>query len=821
MGLKNVFSWLMLKMSNVQLITSQVGRDVLREIERSKSIYILTSFIMDSGVRLLGKSLYEAANRGAEIKILCGDYLFITQPKALQRLVTIHPRIEARLWQSKGKSFHPKAYLFESNEEGVCIIGSSNLSASALMDGVEWNVKVKEGVNDSTLSMATEQFLHLFYHEQTLSVNRETTLLYGEQYEKFHQRTPSLPYSWSEREEQELMLPTTEETSTEAGLVLDDPVSYGEIQPRFAQLEALSALEDTYEEGYSKAMVVMATGLGKTYLAGFYAKKFKKVLFIAHLEEILGQAQTSFKIIMPNRSSGLFYGKEKVQDVDFVFASIYTLSRDKHLHTFRQDEFDLIIVDEFHHAAAATYQKVIHYFKPKFLLGITATPDRMDQKDIYSICEGNVAYQMHLMEAVQREWLSPFYYYGVYDETDYASITWLGTKYDREELLAVQLKEEVAEKIYDAWNQRKQTRTIGFCSSIEQADFLAAYFTKRGDKSIGLHSRTQGMTRGEAIRQLDDQQISVIFTVNLFNEGVDIPSVDTLLFVRPTESVTVFTQQVGRGLRLHSEKKHCTIIDLIGNYRHADTKLQLFDTGSTEKNGKPSFLPTLPESCELHLDTQVINLFTEFQKKRQPRKEKLHLAFLNLKRDLGRRPSYWELHLNGAEPTQAYYQEFKSYIGFLSCANELTVEEEETFGKHKSLIEEVERTSMTKSYKMVVLQYMLTKGAREWYKPISSADAASFFHHYLTEKDYRKKIDFSDRSSKKLWEFDENKVAKLIATMPMTKWSGSSKGMITFEDELFTFHVKVDEQEQVLLYEWIKQIVEYRLNSYFERKGNR
>ena len=182
------------------------------------------------------------------------------------------------------------------------------------------------------------------------------------------------------------------------------------------------------------------------------------------------------------------------------------------------------------------------------------------------------------MDAIERKWLAPFKYFGVYDDTDYSQITWLGNRYDELELLQIQLRDEMAEKIVDAWNQYKQTRTISFCSSIKQADFLSTYFNKQGYKTISLHSKQKDINRDTAIEQLAAGELDVIFTVDLFNEGVDIPPVDTLLFVRPTESLTVFTQQIGRGLRLHDGKDHCVIIDLIGNYRNADIKLSLFDT---------------------------------------------------------------------------------------------------------------------------------------------------------------------------------------------------------------------------------------------------
>lgn len=593
-----------------------------------------------------------------------------------------------------------------------------------------------------------------------------------------------------------------------------------EIQPRFAQVEALEELNKTLEEDYSSALVVMATGLGKTYLAGFFAKNFNRVLFVAHREEILHQARDSFQRIMPNKSFGIYNGKEKEGQADIIFASIYTLSMKLHLEQFRPDEFDLIIVDEFHHAAADSYKRALEYFQPSFLLGITATPDRNDNKDVYAICDGNVAFRLDFIDAIQRKWLSPFNYFGVYDDTDYSQITWLGNRYDEEELLQAQLREDMAQKILHAWKDKKQTRTLGFCSSIKQANFLSDYFNRNGYRTVSLHSQQIDVGRKETIQQLSNGDLDVIFTVDLFNEGVDIPSVDTLLFVRPTESLTVFTQQIGRGLRLHPGKETCVIVDLIGNYRNADIKLSLLDTQPND--GKVRRIqPSLPEFCEMDLDVAVIDLLREMTRKRQPRREKLLNDYYDLKRELGRRPSYLELHLKGASDSSQYRQEFNSYFGFLHWAEELSERETEVFNSYENWLVEAEKTGMAKSYKMVVLLGMLERGMSVWFKPISSKEVAPFFHHYLMEKEHRKRIDFSDKGAQKLWNYDEKGVSKLIATMPMTKWSGSSKGLISYENDQFILNFDVVHEDQEILYNWTKEICEYRLHYHFERKANR
>ncbi|MFS0638171.1 DEAD/DEAH box helicase family protein [Mesobacillus foraminis] len=800
-------------MSKVELITQNLGQHLLKQMESASTICILTSFVMKSGVEFIKQELKAAAKRGADVKICTGDYLYITQPEALRELLVIDPNIEIRLWRTDGVSFHPKAYLFQTEKKEQLFIGSSNLSRSALSGGVEWNLSVSN--DKDVFNEAMDQFMTLFYADQTVPLNIEIINQYLSDYESYHRTNPDLIRSLSDREEVDLMLALGHEDNSVSNEVHESSIEYGEILPRFAQIEALGELDRVMEEEYSKALVVMATGLGKTYLAGFFAKKFKRTLFIAHREEILHQARNSFEKIMPEKTFGIYNGKQKEADADVIFASIYTLSLKTHIERFASDHFDLIIVDEFHHAAANSYQRVLDYFTPEFLLGITATPDRNDNKDVYAICDGNVAFRLDFLEAIERQWLSPFKYYGVYDDTDYSQIRWLGNRYDEEELLRAQLREELASKILSTWLDKRQTRTIGFCSSIKQADFLSHHFNRNGFNTISLHSQQVGVSRGTAIKQLEKGQLDVIFTVDLFNEGVDIPPVDTLLFVRPTESLTVFTQQIGRGLRIYPGKKYCTVIDLIGNYRNADIKLSLFDTGVKESNY--NFVePTVPELCEINLDVQVINLIKEMRRKRHPRREKLLNDYQVLKKEIGRRPTYLELHLKGGSPSVHYRQEFHSYTGFLKWAEELTAHELEIYHRFHEWLEDAEKTSMTKSYKMVVLSAMLKRGPSNWYKPITPNEVAPFFHDYLMEKEYRKQIDFSDKSSKKLWEFDEEKVSKLIASMPMTKWTGK---FASFENGEFFFNLDIRQEDEGILFNWTKEICEFRLHAHFERKA--
>ncbi len=790
----------------MKLITANLVTELQELSHDAVHICWITAFMMKSGVKLMLDDLKKAEERGCEIQLLVGDYLSITQPEALRMLVENLPAAQIRMFQSYGRSFHPKAYLFKGKDSQHVIVGSSNLSNSALTSGVEWNL---ETVDAQTFEHAMDEFHNLFHGKNTIPINGETIAKYEEYYTEANKAVP-MSRKWSAAEEQGLMYgqesePAIVAEAAEAGTILE---------PRPAQKLALTALKETLEQGYDKAMAVLATGLGKTYLAAFFAERFKRVLFVVHRDEILQQAKEAFATVYPHKTAGFFNRFEKDTDSDFVFASISTISRKYHLEKFNPADFDLIVVDEFHHAVANSYQKVLDYFKPKFLLGITATPDRLDNKDVFSICDGNVAIEIHFIDAIKRNWLSPFHYYGIKDDTDYSSIRWLGSHYDEEQLTAAQTRQSFMEKIYEEWHGLKQTRTIGFCSTVRQAEQLCAFFVSKGVKAFVLSGKSTTTERKNIRQQLIDGEIDIIFTVDLFNEGVDIPTVDTLLFVRPTESIAVFTQQIGRGLRVADGKSHCVIIDFIGNYRNADRKLLVFKPELLEK-GRKKLEPSeqiAETACQLNFDVSVIDLLAEMAKKNSNYKQQIIDAYVDLKMELGRRPSYLEMYLQSGFQDINITREFGSYIGMLKEAGELSEKERAVFKAYEPLLQEIEKTSMTRSYKMVVLQAMLKRGPAEWYKSITAEQVAPFFADYLS-KPSRQVIDKIN--------LDHKKVVQLVQAMPMTKWSGSSKGLVTFRDGEFSFAVDIEEDMQRVVFDWVREVCEYRLHRYFVRKSER
>lgn len=781
-------------MSELRLHTSHLRIPLQHQIDAATEIYMVVAFAQVSGVQELAASLQQAVNRGAQVRILIGDYLYLTNPEALEMLMNIQG-VELRLYRSKGQSFHPKAYLFRTQDGGTFFVGSSNLSHSALKRGVEWNVEIPASISEDVFEQSVDAFHELFYSDYAQIMNTISLQPYREEYTARQDR-----------------MKEAEQVAESTPVYIEDDT----ITPNTVQDAALKALRETMDEGRRKAMLVLATGLGKTYLSAFFARQFKRVLFIAHQKEILLQAEASYKKVSSEWKTGLLLGGDSrdEQSADVLFASIQTLASKHRMQQFTPDQFDLIVVDEFHHSAAPSYRRVLDYFEPKFLLGLTATPDRLDGGDVYALCDDNVAYQMHFTEAIEESYLTPFHYVGIYDEIDYSQIRLInGRRYDQDELLAEQLKESVAQKIFDAWRMHHQTRALGFCSSVTQAEYLADYFRLQGVQAIALHSQTE-YDRADVMRQLKQGHLDIIFAVNLFNEGVDIPEIDTLLFCRPTESLTVFTQQIGRGLRLLSGKTHCTIIDLIGNYKNIDKKLALL---TTKRQPIVKALPTdvdLPGECTIEFDLHAIDLLKRMVTRSSTRRQQLERNYFMVKAELGRRPSYSELIQRGEYSFSAYkseYKKHKGYFGFLNQINELTPEEADVFHRADNLLYEVENTRMQSSYKMVVLSIMLQRGADKWFLPITSKEVAKPFYDYLVAEPYRLK---KGKNSKILYKsFDQKRIEKLLLDMP---FSYIAKGPFKLDGDTLKLDSS-DVYKNPILYKWLKDLVEIRLYDYFKR----
>lgn len=406
---------------------------------------------MESGVRMLLNDMKRALDRGVKIRILTGNYLGITQPSALYLIKSeLGDRVDLRLYNETSRSFHPKSYIFHYESSNEIYIGSSNISKSALTSGIEWNYRFSDTLDKKNYELFYATFEDLFLNHSII-IDDEELKRYSKAWKK-----PAVSKDLAKYDATE----DGEDRNAENVRML--------YRPRGAQIEALYALQESRMEGAAKGLVYAATGIGKTYLAAFDSAKYKRVLFVAHREEILKQAVVSFKNVRNSADYGFFDGKEKDRDKSVIFASVATLGRTEYLNEtyFPADYFEYVIIDEFHHAVTDQYRRIVEYFQPQFLLGLTATPERMDGKNIYEICDYNVPYQISLKEAINKGMLVPFHYYGVYDETDYSGLRIVKGRYDEQELNQAYIgNERRYDLIYKYYRKYRSLRAIGFCCS--------------------------------------------------------------------------------------------------------------------------------------------------------------------------------------------------------------------------------------------------------------------------------------------------------------------------------------------------------------------
>jgi superfamily II DNA or RNA helicase/HKD family nuclease/SOS-response transcriptional repressor LexA len=656
-------------------------------MSRATNVDLAVAFIKTTGLRLLLPDLQAAlaSNSGRTVRVLTSDYLDITDPEALRLLLLLQEHgAEVRVFVTAGSSFHLKAYIFARLSdgelvEGTAFVGSSNISRQALQEGLEWNYRVVYP-DDRGFLEARSRFEEIFSHPSTMALSD----------------------SWIEAYERRRIPPTR---SIAPGSNEQEVPP----EPTAVQKAALAALNETRQLGFRRGVVVLATGLGKTWLAAFDAAQMgaRRVLFVAHREEILAQAAATFVRIRPRARVGYYMGRSRDAEVDVLCASVQTLARAEHLERFAPQHFDYVVVDEFHHAAATTYRRLLSHFAPSFLLGLTATPDRTDQSDILSLCDENLVYGCHLFEGITAGLLAPFHYYGILDESvDYREVPWRNGRFDPEALSNKLATLARARHALSEWRQRAQQRTLAFCVSIRHAEFMVDQFTRVGVACAAVYAGS-AIGRAQALEHLKTGDLKVLFTVDLFNEGVDLPNIDTVMMLRPTESKILFLQQLGRGLRRSEGKTHLVVLDFIGNHHSFLQKPQaLFGVGSTYR-ALASFARDveqkrldLPAGCYVNYDLGIIN-FLKSLDSTGPKKD-----YEALREVLGRRPTLTEFYRSGAS-VASMRQQSGSWFQFVAETGDLDQEELEATQQAVSLLRSVETTSMTKSFKMVLLEALL------------------------------------------------------------------------------------------------------------------
>nr|WP_299167920.1 DEAD/DEAH box helicase [uncultured Arthrobacter sp.] len=531
-----------------------LAAEIRTEMDSANSVDLLCAFVRWTGLRLLQPALERLQERGVRLRVITTTYMGATERRAIDELVNRY-RAEVKIsYETQATRLHAKAWLFRRDTGfDTAYVGSSNLSKAALLDGLEWNVRLS--------NIATPTLLKKF--EVTFDS-------YWEQ-RAFQSYDP-------ERDGDKL--DAALERNGGKRTIAPDGVTGLEVQPYLHQEEMLEALEAERLKGHTRNLLVAATGTGKTVIAALDYKRLSEaagrnltLLFVAHRQEILRQSMRTYRNVMQDGAFGeLYVGDNKPTQWKHVFASVQSLNA-RGIQQLEPNMFDIVVIDEFHHAMAPTYRSLIDHLTPQQLLGLTATPERGDGLNVADqFFDGRTASELRLWDALDADLLVPFHYFGVSDDVDLSQVEWKRGNYDLAQLdrlytgndaRAAKVIRELRDKITGA----NQMRALGFCVSVQHAQYMAEVFNRAGITSVALHGGTDDDERALALAQLRDRQINCIFTVDLFNEGLDLPEVDTILMLRPTQSATIFLQQLGRGLRRAEEKSVLTVLDFIGQQR--------------------------------------------------------------------------------------------------------------------------------------------------------------------------------------------------------------------------------------------------------------
>lgn len=619
--------------------------ELLQELQTCKRFYFAIAFITQSGLICLKEYLKLLQEKNITGDILTTDYLYFNQPKALQELQQ-YPNLNIRIYIKE--NFHIKGYIFEQNDYYTLIVGSNNLTQTALKANKEWSLKINSLANGSLINNTLSQFQQMWQEAIPL------TDIWLKQYTDKYHSLQKLKREFATAQEN---------------------ISTNDIAPNKMQQEALKALAKLQQDNKQKALLISATGTGKTYLSAFAVKKAnpKRLLFLAHREQILKQACKTFAKIIPDIQYGILSANHKDFHKPYLFATINMLSKEENLTQFTPTHFDYIIIDETHRAGASSYLKILNYFQPQFLLGMTATPERTDGFDIYQLFDHNIAYEIRLNQAMQENLLCPFHYFGITDITvDNQEINDNSTFNDL--TTDARVTHIINQSQYYGFSGER-LRGLIFCSQIEEAQILSQKFNERGFNTIALSGKDSQETRTNAIHKLEQKERSTgldyIFTVDIMNEGIDIPAINQIIMLRPTKSAIIFVQQLGRGLRKYPQKDYVVILDFIGNYQN-NFMIPIALSGDTSYN-KDNIRHYVAEGNRFIFGASTIHFDKIARQKIYQAIDSAKLSdtallkneYLQLKQKLGKIPSIFDFSQFGSIDILKFLDKFKTYHNFL------------------------------------------------------------------------------------------------------------------------------------------------------------
>jgi superfamily II DNA or RNA helicase/HKD family nuclease len=531
-----------------------VGTELRRELASADSVDLICAFVIWSGVRQLRDALTELVERGGRLRVITTTYMGATEKRAVDELVKLGADVRVAM-DARTTKLHAKAWLLERRSGlSTAFVGSSNLSHTALFDGLEWNVRLSEVDAGHVLDKVRMTFATYWASEHFV------------------------PYD-PERNGEDLERALSEHDRRSVGSASTIKFANLDVRPYPHQQRMLDALMVERDRHHRhRNLLVAATGTGKTVIAALdyralceRAGRRLSLLFVAHREEILRQSLATYRAVLRDGSFGEIHGGGRVAEGKHVFAMIQSLQAER-IEAMDPRAFDVIVVDEFHHAAAASYERLLERMEPRELLGLTATPERLDGRDVTKWFGGRTAVELRLWEAIDEGFLVPFQYFGVADDTDLSTVTWRRGRYATEELSNLYSNDDrrvatLLEAVRRLVHEPERMRALGFCVSVEHARFMARKLAEAGLESVALSGEDDPATRSRVLDRLARGELRCVFSVEVLGEGVDVPDVDCLLLLRPTESATLFTQQLGRGLRKALNKSHLTVIDLIGQHR--------------------------------------------------------------------------------------------------------------------------------------------------------------------------------------------------------------------------------------------------------------